>query len=188
MRTPVEAVVLTGGASRRMGRDKASLLFEGVPLALHVTHKLKPVVAKVTVLGREEVPGFSFLADSEEYTGPLSALMRFKPSRRLVFVCSCDMPRFDPALVELCQSNIRLATVCVPVVDGSRQPLCALYRASSFARMQECGSHSMMGFLDSVATVELSEKALSASGVSPASVRSANTPEELAKLSEEPAE
>lgn len=183
MRMPIEAVVLTGGASRRMGRDKASLLFEGVPLALRVIQKLTPVVSKVTVLGREEVPGYPFLADSEEYAGPLSALTRFKPSRKLVFVCSCDMPRFDSAIVELCLTNIRLASVCVPVVDGSRQPLCALYRASSFAAMKACGSRSMMGFLETVATVELSAKALSAAGVSAASVRGANTPEELAELS-----
>jgi molybdopterin-guanine dinucleotide biosynthesis protein A len=45
------ALVLAGGASRRMGRDKAWLELDGRPLLLHVIDRLAPVCGRILVVG-----------------------------------------------------------------------------------------------------------------------------------------
>src|SRR4051812_28771963 len=95
----LEAVLLTGGASRRVGEDKAKLLVEGEPLARRISRLLIDSAIPVTVLGGEPLPDCEFLADEEAFRGPLAAISRFIPSREYVFVCSCDVPGFSPELI-----------------------------------------------------------------------------------------
>jgi molybdopterin-guanine dinucleotide biosynthesis protein A len=178
----MEAVLLTGGASRRMGRDKATLLVEGTPQAERLLAALKSIGQPVTVLGRQALEGAAFLSDEEEFGGPLSALARFVPSEERVFVLSCDLPLFDPRTVEGLRSHLGDADAAVPILDGWRQPLCALYRARSFSRLPGLlaeGRRSLMAWLDRIDVVEVEPAKL---GVDPICLRSANTPEELESL------
>ena len=91
----IEAILLTGGASRRMGVDKAALTVGGMPLGEKIARELAKTCDRVTVLGKHPIPGLEFLADEGDYEGPLLALSRFKPTRQHVFVASCDLPLFD---------------------------------------------------------------------------------------------
>ena len=50
----VAAFVLAGGASRRMGRDKALLELDGVPMVVRMARLAEPHVASVTVVGPPE--------------------------------------------------------------------------------------------------------------------------------------
>ena len=50
----VAAFVLAGGASRRMGRDKALLELNGVPMVVRMARLAEPHVASVTVVGPPE--------------------------------------------------------------------------------------------------------------------------------------
>ena len=51
------AAVLAGGRSVRMGRDKASLLLDGVPLLKVMTDRAASCADEVLVVGREGFPG-----------------------------------------------------------------------------------------------------------------------------------
>lgn len=170
----LEAVLLTGGASRRMGQEKSKLLVAGEPLGQRIARLLTEGEIPVTVLGREPLPGCSFVADEEELAGPLAALARFTPSREFVFICSCDVPGFSPELVSDLESQISHHEAAVPVVDGRLQPLCALYHGSAFAKATDLvrdGEKRIMRWVDALNVVHVSPREESwASNV--------NTPEE----------
>jgi molybdopterin-guanine dinucleotide biosynthesis protein A len=182
----MEAVILTGGGSRRMGRDKATLPIDGKAQAQRIVDALRSEGIAVTTLGREPTPGATFIADQEEFAGPIAALSRFEPREDTVFVASCDLPRFDPRLVRLLADCFE-GDACVPMSDGFRQPLCALYGKSAFAElalMAEEGLRCPTKWLDRLKLRLVPEEELIRLGGDPNWTRGANTPEELARLIE----
>jgi len=127
----MEAILLTGGASRRMGEDKSLLLVEREPLAHRIARLISDVGVPVTVLGRAPVPGCRFLNDEEDFQGPLSALSRHRATKDFVLVCSCDLPGFSPKLIEILSEQIEDFDAAVPLVGSRLQPLCALYTSGA---------------------------------------------------------
>ena len=49
------AIVLCGGKSTRMGRDKAWLPWAGVPMVSHVVETLTPLVDEVVVVSSQDL-------------------------------------------------------------------------------------------------------------------------------------
>lgn len=176
----VEGVVLTGGASRRMGRDKSNLRIEGVTLGERVVCELAAACTHVTVLGNEPIPGADFLPDAQRYEGPLVALARFRPTAELVFVASCDLPWLESRLVSLLTECLgEDAEAVVPLVEGERQPLCAIYRASSFAKLRvlvDSGHRRMRDWLAELKVVEFDDP------MGTPLARGVNTPEEWGQI------
>ena len=164
-----------------MGRDKASLPVDGEGQAARIVRLLREAGVPTTALGREPVSGAAFLADDETVRGPLDALRRFRPAAPFAFVLSCDLPRFDAGLVAFLASRIGNADAVAPFVDGFRQPMVALYRASAFEWIPAAGCPmDWLRALDDVRIVDEAE--LVAGGVHPDATRGANTPEELEAL------
>lgn len=146
----LEGVLLTGGAGRRMGADKASLLVDGVPLGEKLAAILASVCERVTVLGRSPISGYGFLADEEEFAGPLQALARFRPETDRVVVVSCDLPLLTAEAIRGLVAIEGFQAV-VPEVEGRLQPLCAVYGAGAFlvaAELAAVGERRMMAWLD----------------------------------------
>lgn len=182
MKKTTGAALLSGGESRRMGTPKADLLVDGTPLAQRIADGLATEGIPVVVLGRQPVAGYPLLLDEEEFQGPLAALARFQPEWETVFVVSCDLPWFDQRIVAALSALLGEAEAAVPVLDGFRQPLCALYRAEAFALLPEVvatGRRSMMAWLDRLTVVEVGESDLRKSGLDPLDFMGANTPEEF---------
>lgn len=178
-----EAVLLTGGASRRMGQDKSRLFVGDEELAVRLARELRLVCRRVTVLGREAVDGCDFLADVGEFEGPLAAIARFRPSAQTVFVASCDMPRFDSSVVIDLAERLGTRLGAVPIVEGREQPLCALYRAEAIEQAAEAfaqGERRIMTWLKGLQPVFVLAESLS----NPSGVLGANTPEELRAILE----
>jgi molybdopterin-guanine dinucleotide biosynthesis protein A len=131
-------VVLAGGASRRMGRDKASLELDGESLALRAARRLAEVCATVVIAGggRASVPGFPAVADGPG-RGPAAGILgaaRAWPGWSLL-VLACDLPRVPAALLaELARSSADLA---FPRRGGELEPACALYGPQALARLEE---------------------------------------------------
>ncbi len=145
----LEGVLLTGGASSRMGRDKATLEIDGEFLSHRLARVMIQVCEQVTVLGREPIEGYAFLEDSEEYGGPLVALSAFRPSADRVFVASCDLPYLTTDAIAFL--NGLEGEVIVPIVNDRRQPLCAIYSSACFEVARQVvvtGSRSMNAWLD----------------------------------------
>lgn len=184
----VEAVLLSGGLSKRMGADKAALLVSGGPMGVRIARRLSEAGYEVTVLGSLSGASFREVADRFPGSGPLAALSSFQPQAEFVFVSSCDIPLFDAAVVKLLLNAIGDADAAIPVVQGRLQYLCGLYRSSSFRVLPELvasGERRLGAWVNGLRTRLLSEDEISSQGLDPRCVMGANTPEELAALLEE---
>lgn len=179
----VEAVLLTGGASRRMGADKASIVVGEATMSERILAEFDRIGVPVTVLGRTPIGGRPFLPDREEFQGPASALSQFMPSYGTVFVCSCDIPSFNADVVPAFLPLIVGRDAVVPTINGREQYLCALYSASVFARFQQesarVSAPSMKRIIAELNALVVDEPALEKLGLAPSAFVSANTPDEL---------
>jgi molybdopterin-guanine dinucleotide biosynthesis protein A len=156
MGVPIAGLVLTGGVSRRMGRDKASIVLgDGRTCAQTVASRLAEVADPVLEVG----PGTSDLTavpDDRPGAGPLAALatgwaaLAGRGHCGPVLVLACDLPAISVPLLELLARAPGEGTV-VPVVEGRPQPLCARFGVASLDQCRTLvdeGRRSLMALLD----------------------------------------
>lgn len=156
-------VVLAGGASRRMGRDKATLPYQGGTLLEHVVSAVKPRCAPVFVIAAPGQPippvDADVLRDDVRGVGPLVATGRglraaAEAGVPWAFVCAVDMPYLDTALIDvLVESSKNLTADVVLPWDGRDHYLAALYRTSLVDRISAlvaAGERSMSALVNSV--------------------------------------
>jgi molybdopterin-guanine dinucleotide biosynthesis protein A len=90
-------VVLAGGQSRRMGRDKAALSYHGLPLRDHMAALLcEAGVSRVVLSGPGGIP------DREPGAGPVAGIASVaaaEPQARTFLFVPVDMPLLSPALL-----------------------------------------------------------------------------------------
>lgn len=187
-------VLLAGGASRRMGRDKASLQLGGEPLLPLLVETLSSACSGGVIVVRrnesQELPSLppavrvvDDLLPEHAALGGLYTGLALAPTP-FVFVAGCDMPLLDSDLIRWlsCQSPAA-ADVLLPVCGGHPQPLHAIYSHHCLAAIKEAllsGEFRMDGWHGSVRVQRLDESHWAAVDPSGASFRNANTPEELA--------
>lgn len=129
------AIVLAGGRSARMGRDKATLDWDGQTLLQRVCSQLEPTVEDLLVVGggRQSVPlGARFHADERPGAHALGGLytgLRASTSKSS-FVCGCDQPFINASLVERLFELALGFDLVAPEVAGELQPLHAVYARS----------------------------------------------------------
>lgn len=158
------AILLAGGASRRMGQDKTLLSVGGRPLAAVLHERLAAVFPEVVVVVRDPaafpVPGARLLTDRHPGRGPLeglaSGLHALASDRALVV--ACDMPFLDVPVLRLLACQPDDAEAIVPVSPIGREPLCAIYARRILPRLDaalEGGERRMTAFLDALQVREL---------------------------------
>jgi molybdopterin-guanine dinucleotide biosynthesis protein A len=192
-------ILLLGGASTRMGATKADLEWFGRPLAAHVADVLSaagaaPVVA-VTAVGQAlpELPsGVECVHDTVADEGPLrgleSGLIAIGDRADVVFVASVDLPLLHPTFVRgLLAALTDEFDAVVPITDGHRHPLAAVYRTSVLATVSALLAEGVRGanaLPDRIASRILDEAdLLTMPGLVPADLDAlfnVNTPEDLA--------
>lgn len=140
---PVYGVLLAGGASSRLGRDKRLLPGqEGRFWLLERLDLLKAACDDVYVLVEPNTDVYNldktvqWLPDVEKYGGPLKALARL-PIRRDAWyiVVAVDMPNLTAEVLKALRARTQGASsgALVPASTRTVQPLCAAYHGSVFA-------------------------------------------------------
>jgi molybdopterin-guanine dinucleotide biosynthesis protein A len=182
------AVVLAGGRSRRMGRDKASLPFGDETLLQRVVRLVAPRVAEVVVVGHgaATLPAtVRVVADQVEGEGPLAGLVTGLDaiaSPRAVLV-ACDMPLLVAPVISRLLSLHFDADACVPRINGVPVPTCAVYaaRVAPIARQRlASGDRSMRGLLGELAVRWVEGEELRDVDPELLSFRDCDTPEDYA--------
>ncbi|HET89399.1 MAG TPA: molybdenum cofactor guanylyltransferase [Chloroflexi bacterium] len=103
--TSLTGLVLAGGASRRMGRDKAFLELDGRPLVEIVVERMARVCAEVLIVAGDTRPyadlGVPTIADLFHGVGVLGGLHAGleAASHELTLAVGCDMPFLNPDLL-----------------------------------------------------------------------------------------
>lgn len=133
---PLSGVILAGGASRRMGRDKALLDFDGQPLIARIAGRLAGLCAEV-IIAAGACGRFAGLADrcvEDVYpgVGTLGGLHAglLAARRNAVAVVACDMPFVDPRVLARMAALAPTADLVILRHEGHVEPLHAIYRKS----------------------------------------------------------
>lgn len=136
LRRSATAIVLVGGRSERMGRDKARLVIDEQVLLQTVLDRLRPHFAELLISARgvEDYAGFGVpvVPDREPGGGPLVGIVSALAAARYddCFVCAVDNPEVDVDLVARLLRAARTADIVVPRTAAGSEPLFAVYRRS----------------------------------------------------------
>jgi molybdopterin-guanine dinucleotide biosynthesis protein A len=134
----VEGFILVGGASSRMGTDKALLALGGRSFVERVHSALSAITTRTSLVGerstRARWPQLPTVPDVHVKWGALGGLHAALAACRAEWaaVAACDLPFVTGELFVRLASLRENFDAVVPVqTDGRWQPLCALYRASA---------------------------------------------------------
>jgi len=187
--------VLTGGASRRMGTDKAFVPvgpdaqpMVAVPASALVEAGAREVLAIGGDLDRLTALGLDARPDDHPGEGPLGGVLtalRLAAHDRVV-VLACDLPAVDATTVGRVLDALAaapaapaavapVAAVAVDPSDGRRHPLLAAYRRAAAEPLAAAFAAGERGLLRALAAVAVVEVELP----DPAAARNANRPEDL---------
>ena len=141
MRGGCSLVILAGGLSRRMGRDKAGLPAGDGTLIQHLARRLAPVVDETIVAGgsgRYDLPGVTTFDDRYPGLGPLAGIHAglLVAQFPLVWVVGCDLPDVDPGLAALLCGLAGDVDAVVPRIDSEPQGVCAVYDRALAPRIE----------------------------------------------------
>ena len=183
MDTPLGAI-LAGGASRRMGADKALVELEGRPLVLHVAAALKRITPHVLVIGRDTpIAGLPTVPDrTTGRRGPLAGLdtALHEAGGEAVLLVATDQPFLRSetlgALLDIAGDAV------VPLDAGVPQATCGLYRpgvAEAARELLASGEGSLQRLLARIQTTLPQRETWSGWGEDGRSWFSVNTPADL---------
>ncbi len=179
-------LILIGGKSQRMGRDKATIERpDGIRQIDWLTRLARLNGGEVFLSMRDDsTPPADFPVVTDEVAGggPLAALaaIHAKKPDGPVLVLGCDLFMLDETTVTHLLSQRdpnRDATCFANRIDGRPEPLCAIYEVSGISKAAEAlgrGDHCARHFLESLDPLVLQLP-------HPAALDNANTPQELAE-------
>jgi len=135
MKIAMPAAVLTGGASRRMGRPKAALPYGASTLLEFQTTRLAALFDEILVVAKE-TPDYAtgparVVLDTTPERAAIHGLMRaLEEAEDRIFVLAVDHPGVPPALLRAiaCRSLAGDAAAVVPRAGERLQPLAAVWR------------------------------------------------------------
>ena len=157
---PLNGLVLAGGRSSRMGRDKAQLRYHEASQLDRTAALLSSVCDKVYISCRSDQldcysdSGIPAIADSYLDLGPLGGLLsaqRHAPGAAWL-VAACDLPFIDEAVMATLaevRNPYRFATAFAGD-EGRPEPLLSIYEPKSRRRLLErhaAGNDSLCSFL-----------------------------------------
>jgi molybdopterin-guanine dinucleotide biosynthesis protein A len=157
----LSAVILAGGQSSRMGRDKAWLEVDGQPLLLRALQTVRELgVEEIFISGRAggdysalTGPGtgvrgngasarsaVQVLYDMEPGRGPLGGIERALHAAAWpqVLVLAVDLPWMTSAFLRKLAGRCDALTGVVPLLDGEPEPLAAIYPRRCHQLVRDC--------------------------------------------------
>jgi molybdenum cofactor guanylyltransferase len=185
----LEAFILTGGRSTRMGSDKASLELDGITLA----DRAVSIARTTNLFSRVRVVGPSLIkedavADRFENRGPLGGLHAALNAAETdwIFLLAGDLPFVTPELIA-CLSSFRGNAVDAVVPfqsEGRAQPLCAFYRVekclpAATRLLERRDDAALRDILDEVRSRKVAFEEISNLSGSQHFFRNINTPDDL---------
>ncbi len=185
---PVYGLLLSGGASRRMQRDKAQLSYAGEPQLLRAWRLLSAVTQRAFVSVRQDQRddplrgGLPQIVDRYDAIGPAAGILSAQQAHPEAawLVLALDLPLLDADTLQQLLAERDPggeATAFSSRFDGLPEPLCALWEPSSHGLLKqrvEAGN-----YCPRKALIQLRTRLLPAPGNA---LDNINTPEEFALM------
>src|SRR5436190_11378628 len=132
------AVLLAGGESRRMGRDKAAMDFGGQPLWQRQVELLRALRPRKVFVSARTKPSWLpedvvLLLDDPPSRGPLSGLTKALATMRTthLLALAVDMPFMTSEQLAILRELAAEGRGVVPVIGERAEPLAAIYPAEA---------------------------------------------------------
>jgi len=126
-------IILAGGKSRRMKKDKALLEIGKKQVIKLIVEKLKIVFDNVLIIGNSSLDyqflGVRIVEDAVSEKGPLGGIYTGLSASQSEynFICGCDMPFLNVDLLRFMVSETDDNDIIIPVIKGFVEPLHAIY-------------------------------------------------------------
>jgi len=162
------AVIIAGGKSSRMGKDKALLPFGNFDSLAQFQHsRLKKLFNQVYISTKENKFDFEveLIYDRYDDSSPLVALLSIFETLGVesVFVLSVDAPFVSEEVIAyLLKEDKKEIDVIIAKSPSGEQPLCGLYKKSILSAVQaqyKKGNHKLGDLLNLVNTKRLAFEA-----------------------------
>ena len=181
--------ILVGGASTRMGRDKAMLPDRGATLVEHIAATVVAAAGNVVLVGNPEKYsslGYPVVPDPMDGAGPLAGLCAALTSSDADWnlVLACDMPGvsagFLRALLDAAERTG--ADALLPAGPSGRpEPLCAVYHQRSLPVIRQALENGVRRVLQGLEGLSLKTWQVS----NPEYFENCNTPQEWFSVMED---
>ena len=185
------AVILAGGASRRMGQDKARLELEGESMLARLCRQLSPFRERLLSANdpalAEGLP-LRLVTDLYPNSGPLAGLHAALSAaeKPALFCVSCDLPNYTPALSAFLMARFPEDADVMVCRDksGRVHPLCGIYTKRLLPILEsqlKAEDYRVRSFLERVRCAYLDTGAFFPDSI----FFNMNTPEDFQKIKEE---
>jgi molybdenum cofactor guanylyltransferase len=167
----VIALILAGGQSRRMGRDKALLEVDGLPLIQRIHQVASACVDRVYIVGpvRPALPEWQYLTEPQPHQGPLLAFRQSlsQVSADWVLLLACDLPYLEIPTIQRWQQDLAqvpdssIAYLALGQNKGTAktyEALCGFYRDRCFPSLNKFiaeGGRSFQGWLSTTEVTKI---------------------------------
>lgn len=186
----LSVIILAGGQSSRMGRDKALIEIDGIPLlrrvynaAIHCSDSIYVVTSWVDRYQDLLPSTVNFIAESS----PRSPIVALKEaleqiSSEWVLLLACDLPKLDGLVLQGWTRQLervpKEVMAVLPKHPKGWEPTCGFYRSSCLPALAvyiEQGGRSFQKWLETqdVEELEVSDRQM---------LMNCNTPEDLSKI------
>jgi molybdopterin-guanine dinucleotide biosynthesis protein A len=154
LQSEVKALVLAGGKSSRLGRDKTRIRFKGVTLLERTLWLARQFCTEVAVSGRDKgvIEGMEveWVQDGTERVGPMGGILTgLHHFEAPILVLACDLPLLDPAtLVRLFRARARrpeqaVMTTFLQRETGFIESLLAIYEPGATSLLERAMTERM---------------------------------------------
>jgi molybdopterin-guanine dinucleotide biosynthesis protein A len=183
-------VILAGGQSRRMGENKAAMIFGDEPLLARVARRLSSAVDELLVIGPRSLaplaPQARVVEDALPTMGPLGGLYTALTATRgaRIFLVACDMPFVCPGLIQAMLALAEThddADVVTLNIDGRVQPLHAVYSRGCLPAVERAlnvQDHSLHALLAQLSVVAIDMETVRRQDPDGLSAFNMNTPDD----------
>ncbi|MDR3213493.1 MAG: molybdenum cofactor guanylyltransferase [Azoarcus sp.] len=183
------ALILAGGDSRRMGRDKTTLELDGQSLLQRTLALMRTLFPAVLVSVRHPRADLDApqVCDDVPAAGPLAGLCAGLRHAQTpwIFAVAVDMPWLRPEVIIHLAAQRGNHQAIVPIVAGHPQSLAAFYAATALPALQAAldgaGKHDLRSTLAALDVCRVDERHLREVDATLQSFTDLDTPEDLAQ-------
>ncbi|MDD4601240.1 putative molybdenum cofactor guanylyltransferase [bioreactor metagenome] len=187
----VSGIILAGGRSLRMGRDKTLLLYKSETLIERAVKTLRSIVDEIIIasnhIEKYSIPGVLEVPDVYSGKGPLGGMHAGLSAAQYeyAFVISCDMPFYSEKVALHLLDRRNEYDAIVPEICGRWEPLCAVYSKKCVEPITNCLQADVKKvslFYQQIRVLKINESELRQYGDINKMFYNLNTPEDLSAL------